>query len=160
MAIPRDQIVSEIRTLATELSRPPTGIEWKARFHHSENICRPHGGFVALRNEAMGGSAGAHEIDPHTVPRFDARKWLDFATTAQRLRGDAHPTHRHRVVGNPKAKKPMVYVFSGDWHLGCQAVNYEKFIGDHDYLRGLPHERVRLVLVGDLIQNTLCSFRN
>ncbi|GAI92147.1 unnamed protein product, partial [marine sediment metagenome] len=42
------------------------------------------------------------------------------------------------ILGDSTQKKPVVVVFSSDWHLGSLGCNYEQFIEDHDYLRSLP----------------------
>jgi len=121
MAVPRDQIVDEIRTLSADLGRPPTAQEWKAHFHHGDSRCRPYGGFAVLRDEA---AAPGFEVDdlPEDVPDVEsllARRADEYARVQQYE--DAHKLVTVRI----KIDGPIAICHHGDPHIDDPGTNIQ-----------------------------------
>ena len=88
--------------------------------------------------------------EPNSKNKFDARAWLDLAKHAKGLEERAAQNITYAQLGDKSVTEPVVLVFTGDWHLGCVSCDYEAFITNHDYLRTLPSNRVKIAVLGDM----------
>ncbi len=84
------------------------------------------------------------------------REWLEFLVENQKLHKKSSFS---QDVANIEIKtdKPVGVVYSSDWHLGSESIEYNRFLEDMEFL--LAHDNLKLALVGDLIDN-FTQFKN
>jgi hypothetical protein len=167
----RSQVVAELRKLYTKTGKLPTSREWEKEYTHSAANLARFGGFVALRDEAVASvntikaasdaAKDTPELTKLDIPDIDDEEWLDLMAQHKSLRDRACPKRTYvNVLGDPKAKLPMIIIFTGDWHMGSMAFNADKFRKDIAYINSLPDDRVKIYLMGDLIDNVQPRFFN
>lgn len=63
--------------------------------------------------------------------------------------------------GNKKRNKPIMVIFTGDWHIGSKNCDHKKLVEDIDYITSnFSPDDIRFVLLGDLIDNVYPKFKN
>ncbi len=87
-------------------------------------------------------------------------RMVDILKEYKQLDEELFPKKLHAVLGNKKRNKPIILMFSADWHLGSRSCNYTQWLEDMRYLTSLNPADVRLFLLGDLIDNVSPRFRS
>lgn len=90
-------------------------------------------------------NASAEEDDGVELEAF-----LDHLAERKNFEENEFPTE-DRLDIFIKSDKPVPIVFSSDWHLGSIGVDYEHFKADYGFI--LAHPEVKIITVGDLIDN-------
>jgi len=63
-------------------------------------------------------------------------------------------------LGDKKRKTPISLIFTSDWHLGSKYCDYKQWLADLKYLLKFDPKDVRLILLGDLIDNIYPGFKD
>lgn len=88
------------------------------------------------------------------------KKWVNLLNEYQTMDMELFPKTLYASLGDKDRKKPQILMFTADWHLGSKSCNYKQWFEDIQFLLSLPPEDVRLVLVGDLIDNVPTKFKS
>ena len=85
---------------------------------------------------------------------------LESMKAVQKINESITPRDTYAVINHKETTEPIALVFTGDWHLGSQYMDYDKWKEDMLFLCGLPADRIKIVTTGDLIDNFFPKFRN
>lgn len=85
--------------------------------------------------------------------------WKDFFRTNNVIR-EKYLKKEIAITITHKVSKPVIYLFSADWHLGSPYTDHDLIAKDLEEITQYSSEEVRLVLAGDLIDNYPQSFRS
>lgn len=90
---------------------------------------------------------------------MDTRNWLDVIKShkvieEKYLKKEIALTIVHKV------SKPIVLLFSSDWHIGSPYTDHEMLFRDIEEITSYSSEDVRLILAGDLTDNFPQSFKS
>ncbi len=130
--VERTIVRKELIELSEKLGRPATFDEWKATYHHGAATCQKWGGFVAVREEALGGS---QEYETPDLPTGELPIDELIAERKRLFECKAEAEAARRLIPvKIKTNKPVALWLSGDWHID----------GDGTDLTWLEHD-IRLV---------------
>lgn len=88
--------------------------------------------------------------DKKHAEEIDWREYVEHATAAEKLAKRASDINRIATV-RIKSDKPIVVVYTGDWHLGDIATDHQSWMNDMNYI--LENPFVYVVDLGDDRQN-------
>jgi len=65
------------------------------------------------------------------------------------------------IKGSKNRNKPIILLFTGDWHIGSKSCDHDRLFSDLDYIiNNIDPADLRIFLLGDLIDNVGVRFKN
>lgn len=148
--------IKEIQDLAVKLHREPSREEWMEEYGYSNYRLRNYeGGYSRLRRLALAGEDYVEEeIQKYDLESFNLNDYYKLIKEYTTLEEKRKPSRTYWKTGDPDCDEPIITMFSSDWHLGSLSTDHDKFKEDHDYILSLPKGRVKMFVMGDLIDNS------
>ena len=154
----------EIIELKDKLGRVPKLTEWIKQYHHSASALNRIGfnwetmvkdlGNVSLKEV----SVEAEKTEDSDNVQLD--EWIGILKKYQQLDNKFDSNTNYVSCDYTNVKHPMILMFTADWHFGSRLCNYQKWYNDFLFIKKIPADRLRLMLIGDLIDNVYPSFKS
>ena len=147
-------ILSEIQRHHADTGEWLSSREWGRTYGHTTaRLAQKYGPWEEIVETAKRGSDVTAQLDAPTPATW--RKWVNHAIERKGLEASEGRWRRQATLDWSKVDHPVAVCFTADWHLGALGTDYVSLLEDFDYMRGISTDHLRLILLGDITENTI-----